>query len=194
MQGHKWLITTRGCLTPAISEAPGEDSSSIQLLVWRHWLCNPDPKEFVHSDRVSPELWGRTGHFVFLLQGLKIKEVTFVLQWTSALTGDIGGCDSWGMPLTSSGWRSRVPLNVLTLQGGKVPPAWYKKWMQSKYLHCQGGDVARDWRPLEQVCSQGSLDGSRITSQMVCTGLQMHSLPSVCCPPAGLQWKNTFLC
>lgn len=123
------------------------------------------------------------------------QEVTFVLQWTSALIGDISGCDSWGLLLTSSGWRSRVPLNVLTLQNGKVPPAWYQKQMQIQVpALSRWRRIAWDWRPHGQVCSQGSLDGSRITSQMVCTGLRMHSLPSVCCRPAGLQWKNTFLC
>lgn len=55
-------------------------------------------------------------------------------------------------------------------------------------------NIAWDWRPHGQVYSRGSRDGSGITSQMVRTGLQMHSLPSVCCLPAGLQWKNTFLC
>lgn len=34
-----------------------------------------------------------------------------------------------------------MPLNVLTLQNGKAPPAGYQKWMQSKCLHCEGGDT-----------------------------------------------------
>jgi hypothetical protein len=96
------LISTRGCLPLAVSEAPGEHGSSLQLLMCRPWLCNPDPKEFVHSDHVSPESWGRTGHFAFLFQGLKIKASPRD-DFCPAVDICIGGCDSWGLSLTSSG-------------------------------------------------------------------------------------------
>lgn len=50
-----------------------------------------------------------------------------------------------------------MPLNILTLRDGKVPPAWYKKPVQSKCLCCQGGETLLGTGVLTGRCIAGAV-------------------------------------
>lgn len=55
---------------------------------------------------VSAEMCSRTDTLRFFSKVSRLKlpqEVTLALQWTSALAGDISGCDNWGMSDSGGG-------------------------------------------------------------------------------------------
>lgn len=137
---------------------------------------------------MSSETWNRAGHFAFLLHSLKIEAspkgdfgpiVDVCNGW------DIMGYDSWGLLLTPQ-WvevkEAAEYSNLARCQGAPylvqekyaVQVLVLSRWRHSAWDRCS------HW----QVCSQGSLDGTRITSQMVCTEVGMHSLHSWSSLPA----------
>lgn len=133
----------------------------------------------------SPGTGQGTVRFFSKVSRLKLlQEVTFVLQWTFAMAGDISGCDSWG--LLPSGWRSRMQLNFLALQDSKVPLTWCMCVVQMLVVS-RWRQTAWDWCPHWQVYCCGSLDGTGLTAQMVwsaqewiCTLPSLRSLLPAC--------------